>query len=227
VPDGRSTMGSSPHILDRVNPRIAIALGVAGALALAAVLLAVLGDSRDAAVVEDGGTAAGVTAPASRFAGATVPRGVRAPDFRLRDQDGRPVTMRELRGRPVVVTFLYTHCDESCPAQAQQIKGALDHLGRDLPAIAISVEPERDDERSARGFLAEQGVTGRLRFVLGSRDELEPLWRAYAIRPQSDEAEHQGRIVLVDSRGLQRVGFTAERATPEALANDLRLLGAG
>jgi protein SCO1 len=209
-----------------VNPRVAIAIAVAGSLALAGVVLAAIGDSGDSAVV-DPGPAPGVVAERSAFAGSRLPERVPAPDFELRDQDGREVTMQALRGRPVVVTFLYTHCDESCPGQAQQIKGALDELGVDIPALAISVEPERDTPASARAFLAKQGVTGRLRFVLGDRAELRPLWRGYAISPQSDDAEHQARIVLVDGRGLQRVGFPADQATPERLAHDLRLLGAG
>ena len=59
-----------------------------------------------------------------------------------------------LRGRPVVVTFLYSHCDDTCPAQAQVIRGALDELGEDLPALAIAVDPPRDTPDSARAFLA-------------------------------------------------------------------------
>ena len=79
-----------------------------------------------------------------------VPRGVRAPDFSLRDQDGRRVTMREYRGRTVVVTFLYSHCKDTCPVEAQQIKGALDDLGHDVPVVAVSVDPGGDTSASAR-----------------------------------------------------------------------------
>src|SRR3954465_13663974 len=45
----------------------------------------------------------------SLLGGAILPAGVRAPNFRLRDQRGRRVTMNEYRGRPVIVTFLYSH----------------------------------------------------------------------------------------------------------------------
>ena len=49
--------------------------------------------------------------------------------------------MRSLRGKPVVVTFLYTHCEDTCPAQAQTVRGAKvvgtspvgDTLGRAVP----------------------------------------------------------------------------------------------
>ena len=195
-----------------MNPRIVTALVLVAALAFGAVLVA-RGDS------DDRPPAAG-----EPFAGARIPPGVRAPDFSLRTQDGERITMRALRGKPVIVTFLYTTCDETCPPQAQQVKGALNELGHDLPALAIAVDPPRDTPDSARRFLAKSRMTGRLDFVLGSRSELAPLWRAYAVQPQSAREEHQARTVLVDKRGFQRVGFPLDQTTPERLAHDLRLL---
>ena len=109
-----------------------------------------------------------------------MPEGVRAPDFRLRNQDGETVSMRSLRGRPVVVTFLYTTCEDSCPIQAQTVRGALDELGHDVPALAIAVDPPRDTPERAQAFLAKQRATGRIDFVLGSRAELRPVWNGFA-----------------------------------------------
>lgn len=165
--------------------------------------------------------------PADRFEGALLPDGMRAPEIGLADEEGDVVRMSDLRGEPVVVTFLYSNCEESCPAQAQQVKGALNELGEDLPALAISVDPANDTAASARAFLSEQRMTGRMRFVLGQRGELERIWSGYAIQPQVDDLEHTARIVLVDPEGLQRVGYPIDQATPERLAHDLRLLAAG
>jgi protein SCO1 len=194
-----------------VNPRIVVALFLVGAFALGAIVLAASG--RDA---EEGSP--------NSFEGALMPKGLRAPDFELRNQDGEPVSMRSLRGRPVVVTFLYTTCQDSCPVQAQTVRGALDELGHDVPALAIAVDPPRDTPARAQAFLSKQRATGRIDFVLGSRDELRPLWKGFAIRPQSVTAEHQARFTLVDARGFQRVGYPGAEATPERLAHDLRLL---
>jgi protein SCO1/2 len=135
--------------------------------------------------------------------------------------------MRAHRGEPVIVTFLYTTCEDTCPVQAQQIKGAFDELGDDVPAIAIAVDPPRDTPERARAFLAEQRMTGRLDFALGTRAELAPIWNAYAVQPQREDLEHTGRLVLVDPDGVQRVGFPVDQVTPERLAHDLRLLAAG
>ena len=123
-----------------------------------------------------------------------MPRGLRAPDFELRDQDGEPISMRSLRGKPVVVTFLYTHCEDTCPAQAQTVRGALDQLGHDVPAIAVAVDPPRDTEASARAFLSKQRVLGRIDFVLGARKELRPIWNGFHIAAQSVAQRASGAL---------------------------------
>jgi protein SCO1/2 len=194
-----------------VNPRIVVALLLVGVFALGAIVLAASGRDSD-------------EGSPNTFEGALLPEGFRAPDFRLRNQDGDPVSMRSLRGRPVVVTFLYTTCQDSCPIQAQTVRGALDQLGHDVPALAIAVDPPRDTPERAQAFLSKQRATGRIDFVLGSRAELRPLWQGFRIRPQSVTEEHQARLTLVDARGYQRVGYPGSEATPERLAHDLRLL---
>ena len=207
-------------------PRLVSALFVAGLAALAGIAVGLLG--RGGADGAGSPRAPGVVSSEAdaRFEGALMPEGVRAPDFRLRDEHGRPVSMRSFRGRPVIVTFLYTHCEETCPAEAQQIRVAQDRLGQRVPALAVSVDPARDTPASARHFNAEQGVEGRLRWALGSRHELRRVWRGFAIQPQGPRVEHPGRIVLIDRRGLQRIGFPASETTPERIAHDVRVLAA-
>lgn len=193
-----------------------LALTVAGVLALGFVVVA---DSSDEA--RNG-------AGPLRFEGATLPKGLRAPELRgVRNQDGERVSMRSLRGRPVIVTFLYSTCTDTCPAQAQQVKGALNELGQDVPALAVAVDPPRDDGDRARKFLAKQRMTGRMDFLVGPRAHLKRLWSAYAVQPQREDLEHTARLVLVDPKGVQRVSFPIDQLTPERLAHDVKLLAQG
>ena len=201
-----------------MNARILIALFLLAVFSLGAVALA--------ARSGDGGDEGSPTSGGSPFEGAEMPSQVPAPDFALRDEQGERVSMREFRGQPVIVTFLYTHCEDTCPVQAQTVRGALDQLGEGVPAIAIAVDPPNDTSRSARAFLSEQHVLGRIRFVLGSRAELRKLWKGFYVRPQTVTEEHQARFTLVDKRGFQRVGYPGSLATPETLARDVRLLQA-
>jgi protein SCO1/2 len=204
-----------------MDRRLIATLFLAGALALGAMIFAIAG-------ITGGGSTgtAEIASPTSQFEGALLPPGVRAPDFALRDENGRRVTMKEYRGRVVVVTFLYSHCKTECPVQAQQIKGALDDIGRPVPALSVSVDPPGDTPASVKHFNAKMGVSGRLRWVLGSEGQLSRLWKGFAIVPQTPQQEHMARIVLIDRKGMQRIGFPASQTTPERLAHDIRALEA-
>jgi protein SCO1/2 len=201
-----------------VNRGSIAALFATGLLALVVIIFAAKGIS------SDGDSPTVSNAPKSAFQGALLPPGVKAPNFALKDERGRRVSMSEYRGKPVVVTFLYSHCHDTCPVQAQQIKGALDNLGHDLPALAISVDPPGDTPKSVDRFNEEQGVTGRIRWVLGRESQLRPLWQGFHTTSQTTQTEHMARLVLVDKRGYQRIGYPSSQVTPERLAHDLRLL---
>jgi protein SCO1/2 len=197
---------------------------VVGALALAGAIAAtVAGRSGDEPAAE----VSEVSGPSSPFEGAQRPP---APpgDFALQDQDGKLVTLRGLRGRVVVISPMYSTCEETCPLAAQQIRGALDDLSdaerRQITALALSVDPANDSADSAKRFLVTRRVSGYLDYLLGSQQELRPVWREYGFSPQTRKLEHNSYVVLIDRRGRQRVGFPVDFLTPEALAHDLRVL---
>jgi protein SCO1/2 len=192
--------------------RLRLALFVTGLLAvvaIAGVLLFAVGQR---------------TVSAAGFAGAVRPPGIKPTDFGVRDENGKPVRLADLRGRPVVVTFLYTTCKDTCPLTAAQIRIALDDLGHDVPVVAVSVDPANDTPRRARTFTLKQGLQGRMRWALGTAKQLQRLWRAYGVQPQSRAADHTASTILLDRDGVQRVGFAASVLTPEGLAHDIAAL---
>jgi protein SCO1 len=195
-----------------VTSRHVIALSTLAVAALAAVLIGAL-----ALRNSDESSAAS-------FDGAIMPAGVRAPDFRLRDQDGRSIDMTQFRGKPVIVTFLYSHCKDTCPVQARLISSAEQELKHPVAAVAFSVDPANDTPASVHNFMREQKVTANIRWVLGTRKELAPVWKGYAVTPQLDDAEHMARIVLIDKQGFQKIGYPLEQTTPDRIAHDMRLL---
>jgi protein SCO1 len=197
-------------------PRLRLALMVTGALVLAGALGVVLLTRPD-----DGPAVQG-----SGFAGSLRPA-IPPQDFTLRDEAGRRVSLADFRGQVTVLTFLYTTCEDTCPVTATTIRGALDDLGHDVPALAVSVDPANDTERSARRFLSERRLSGgRMRFLLGARAQLAPVWDAYGIRPQGEHFEHSAYVLLIDRAGRQRVSFPVARLTSEGLVHDIRALEA-
>lgn len=201
-----------------MDRRLIAILFTVGIVALAAVIVSLRGLARS----ETSTAEQAISSPNSPYDGALLPAGLRAPDFALRDQDGRRVSMKQYRGKVVVVTFLYSHCKDTCPVEAQQIKGALDDLGHDVPALSVSVDPPGDTPTSVKHFNRKMGMTGRLRWVLGSEGQLQRLWKGFAILPQTPEQEHMARLVIIDRNGMQKIGFPASQTTPERLAHDIR-----
>ena len=67
--------------------------------------------------------------------------------FHLEDQNGKPVSDQDVKGRPFLVFFGYTHCPDICPATLFEISAVMKSLGRDADrtgALFITVDPERD-----------------------------------------------------------------------------------
>ncbi len=97
--------------------------------------------------------------------------GVPAPDFRLTDQFGKPVSLSQFRGKPVVLTFLYTHCPDVCPLIAEQLHSVMLDLGKDaqrVGVLAVSVEPKRDTVAAALTFSQAHHMTTYWHFLVGT-----------------------------------------------------------
>ncbi len=167
-----------------------------------------------------------------------------APDFSLHTADGRPFTLSDLRGRTVVLTFLYTHCPDVCPAIAGRLALASQQLGKTANKVAfvsVSVDPEGDTPDSVNQFSDEHGLTAlgdRWRYAIGSRLELAPVWQAYgigagpqpaalsALRPDPNGPpiiDHNAVLYLIDAQGRERT--LLEQDTPvETLVQNVRAI---
>jgi protein SCO1/2 len=198
--------------------RLVVATVLACLVAVVAALLLAAGN--------DGSSSSTASTVVNGFAGGLRPPGIPPEDFHLTDQDGKPVSLSEYRGDVVVLTFMYSTCQDTCPVTAQQIRGAMDQLGHDVPALAVSVDPANDNPFHAKRFLLDQHLTDRMRFVLGSRSQLQPIWKAYGIQPQGQGFEHSAYVLLIDKQGRQRIGFPVDQLTPEGLVHDIRKLEA-
>jgi protein SCO1/2 len=160
--------------------------------------------------------------------------GVSAPDFTLVDQSGQQVSLKQFRGRPVVLAFMFTHCTDICPLNAEKMHGAATNLGKAADKVAwlaVSVDPKNDTSDSAAKFAADHGLTGKLRFLMGGEDQLVPVWRAYRLidanaPPPTDTTIHYGGVYVIDTEGRERV-LMSDNFSPDQLADNLRLLGAG
>lgn len=170
------------------------------------------------------------------FRGDKLPDGIigrEAPDFRLTDAHGRRVDTERLEGRPYLVTFLYTNCPpgDTCPTIAAELRQALDQLGPradQATVLAVSVEPKGDTPAAARRWLRRYRLPDNFRFLVGSKEELKPLWDKYYVGaqdPDNEQSFHTSNIWFIDAEGRWRSKFSAGPPVPPAdLAHDLDVL---
>ena len=173
--------------------------------------------------------------------GAVFTPPVPAYDFRLPDQDGRMVSLSSLRGRTVVLTFLYTHCPDVCPLIADSLRSAHEQLG-DIAGrvafVAVSVDPSGDTPAAVREFLATHRVKGELTYLRGSLAQLRPVWAHYyvgsdanevnpeaaaASAPSPQQVDHTAIVYVIDPQG-KIDAFLPGNFDPKDLVTDLRLL---
>src|SRR5262245_41300902 len=92
---------------------------------------------------------------ASDFKGILLPDEPKAPNFRLHDENGKPVSLAAERGKWVMMTFLYTWCPDVCPAIAGNLNTALRSptaKRAGLRVISVSVDPKRDTPPAVRKY---------------------------------------------------------------------------
>jgi protein SCO1 len=168
------------------------------------------------------------TVGANQLLGPTLPPHLVAKNFSLTDQNGQRITLAQYRGQVVVLTFMHSLCKGACPLMAEQIKGALNdlpHQGRGIPTIAISVDPPQDTPANRRHFLAKYQMTGRMNFLNGPMSVMRKVWHQYYIQPELGRTEdHSAFVLLIDKRGIWRIGYPVSELTPESLAHDIGVL---
>jgi protein SCO1 len=150
--------------------------------------------------------------------------------FHLEDQYGKAVTDQDMKGRPFLVFFGFTHCPDICPTTLFDMSQVLRKLGPDADrtgALFITVDPERDTPAVMKDYLSNfdphlLGLTGDQ----ASIDAAIKAYRVYAKKvPLKDgdyTMDHTAVVYLMDKNGEFVAPFDMTQRTPEAAAADLR-----
>jgi protein SCO1/2 len=149
-----------------------------------------------------------------------------APSFRLRDQHGRLVSLASFRGRSVVLAFMDSLCTAECPLQAAQLAAAIRPLSpRVRPQLVIVSVDAADTPRSVAAAARRWHLPAGFEWLLGTRAELAPVWRAYRIAVEVTKTDvlHSDAFYVLDRNGDERAGFLSP-FVPGLLTRDLRVL---
>jgi len=149
--------------------------------------------------------------------------------FQLVDQDGKTVSDADMKGRPFLVFFGYTHCPDVCPTTLFEMSQMLHALGPDagrIGALFITVDPERDTPAVLKDYLAS--FDPHLRALTGEPAAVDAALKAYRVYakkvPLKDgdyTMDHTAAVYLMDKNGRFVAPFNMKR-TAEAEAADVR-----
>lgn len=170
-----------------------------------------------AAMLTSGGSSLGVeaTKPVARWAAGAKP----APGFRLTDQNGLPVSLRALRGRVTVVSFIDPLCRNLCLLEAKVLNQIEHDLGpgRAPAIVAVSVNPWANTRTTFREDARAWRLTPAWHWAYGPYAKLARVWRKYRIGVQVEkktiagvtahEIAHTEAAYLIGPRGYQRALF--------------------
>ena len=153
-----------------------------------------------------------------------------APEFTLTTQDNARLSLRDLRGKVVAVTFIYASCTDTCPLLTAKLAGLQAKLGADFgPKVffaSVTVDPERDTPEVLKQYARVHGANpAGWAFLTGTPAEIQDIARRYGIwtkkSPRGD-VDHTFLTSVIDHDGVLRVQYLGVRFDPGELLADVR-----
>lgn len=152
------------------------------------------------------------------------------PNIELTDQDGQKHRFYDdlIKNKVVAINFIYTHCNDSCPAETaslKQVKTILgDRVGKDIFFYSISIDPTHDTPQVLKDYAAKFRVGSGWKFLTGKQQDTELLRKKLGLFREDVEAgklsEHSTSIMI----GNESTGQWIKRSPfdePNVLARQL------
>ena len=150
-------------------------------------------------------------------------------DTEVIDQNGKKLRFYSdvLRNRVVLISFIFTNCEYSCPMLAQKLKQARASM---VPAIkdevwfvTLSVDPERDTPESMKQFAERQGVDeSRWIFLTGDKQNLELLVKK--LGQYTPNVEAHTTLMLAGNDRTRHWTRVLPMVPPDGIAQQMRAL---
>jgi len=155
-----------------------------------------------------------------------------APEFTLTTEAGSRLSLADLRGKVLAVTFIYATCTDTCPLLTAKMTELQRRLGRDFGArvrfVSITVDPEVDTPEVLRGYAKAHGANIEgWSFLTGTSAEIKDVigrYGAYARKTARGSVDHLFLTSLIDRQGRLRVQYLGYRFRPDEMLADLQAL---
>ena len=151
----------------------------------------------------------------------------------LLSEDGKPVSLDDLNGKPRVLFFGFTHCPVVCPVTVWEIDAALAEIGKPAETtqiVFVSLDPARDTPAVMKKYFS--GFKGRVVPLTGAEASVQKIARSFDVRWQKVNTgkgdytlDHTALAFLINAEGkvVDTIAFGASREL--SVARLRKLLG--
>jgi len=158
-----------------------------------------------------------------------------APDFRLQNQFGQPMSLSQFRGKVVMLGFEDSECTTVCPLTTQsmlQAKDLLGAAGEKVQLLGIDANPDATSVANVLAYSRAHGLVNQWDFLTGPLAQLKAIWRSYGIAVQIEQGQidHTPALFVIDQQGRERKLYLTQMAyssvgqSAEVLADEISTL---
>ena len=139
------------------------------------------------------------------------------PDIRLTNQFGQPMSLRQFRGKVMLIGFVDSECTTVCPLttlamlEAKQMLGA---AGDRVQLLGIDANPDAITTSDVLGYSRAHSMVNRWDFLTGTLPQLKAAWKAFDIYAKIDsgQVDHTPALYVVDAQGREQVVYLTAMA---------------
>jgi protein SCO1 len=156
----------------------------------------------------------------------------KAPAFVLLNQEGNRFDSTTLRGKVVVLNFIFTTCTDVCPlftANFAQLQRTLknEHAGN-VFLVSITTDPEVDSPKVLKSYAQRYGADFQnWAFLTGTEAQLKQVWKGFDVRVIKKGrglVQHTSLTTVIDRQGTRRFNFFGEKWQLKDLLRDTSAL---
>ncbi len=161
--------------------------------------------------------------------------GTPAPDIRLTNQFGRPMSLSSLHGDVVLLAFDDSECTNVCPLTTQSMvwaKQLLGSAGDQVRLLGVDANPHATSVADVLSYSQAHGMVNQWNFLTGSLAQLKSAWGAYhiAVQIEQGQIDHTPALFVIDQQGreqklyLTQMAYSSVLQSAEVLAGEISSL---
>lgn len=158
-----------------------------------------------------------------------------APDFKLVNQFGQPMSLSQFRGKVVLLGFEDSECTTVCPLTTRSMVLAKELLGKagdSVRLLGVDANPDAIGISDVMAYSRAHGMINQWDFLTGSAAQLKSVWKSYHIAAQieSGEIDHTPALYVIDQQGklqklyLTQMAYSSVTQSAQVLAQEVSSL---